>query len=123
MADGYYNNTCCCGEDICCALKCFIGQTVTIFTKSGGATGCGFTGVLVSVDDCFVRIITRVGGAPTCPIGSTCCGPNEGCNGYYNGWGYSGEYGGKDCCGPYNQLGSICVIPINSIASFTHNAI
>lgn len=125
-----YNNSCCCNDDLCCALKRFIGQTVTIFTESGGLSGCGFTGVLVSVDDCFVRLITRVGGAPSCPVGSDCgCDYGNGCNDNYGwgygGYGYGGGYGGKGKgdCGYYNPLGSITVIPLQSIASFVHNAI
>ncbi|WP_105616239.1 hypothetical protein [Vallitalea okinawensis] len=122
---------CCCNDDICCALRRFIGQTVTIFTESGGLSGSGFTGVLVSVDDCFVRLITRVGGAPSCPVGSDCGYPGScgyGYDGYaygYGGYGYGGYGGGKGKggCGYYNPLGSITVIPIESIASFVHNAI
>jgi hypothetical protein len=104
MADGY-------DYDIVCSLAKFVGQTVTIFTTSGGLSGCGFTGVLMSVDDCIVRILTKVGAAPGCPVGSDCG---------YPGGGY-GSGAGK--CGNYNFLGSITVIPVDRIASFVHNAI
>jgi hypothetical protein len=120
MADG-----CCCNDNICCELKRYIGQTVTLFTKSGGLSGSGFTGVLIYVDDCIVKLITNIGGAPACPLGSDCGYPdNCGCG--YNGYGY-GNYGGKGkgkgCCCDYNFLGSVTEIPINSIASFVRNAI
>lgn len=49
-----------------------IGQTVTIFTTSGGQSGSGFTGVLVSVNPCFVRLITQIGSAPGCALGNCC---------------------------------------------------
>lgn len=89
----------------------FIGQTVTVFTSSGGASGCGFTGVLMSANECFIRLLTCVGSAPSCPIGSNCCGCPPPC---YDkgGYGYS-NYG----------LGSIVVIPVDQIVSFCHNAI
>ncbi len=83
----------------------YIGQTVTVFTTSGGASGCGFTGVLLSVDCNCVRLLTDIGAPPACPIGSTCCCPS-GCN---------------EFCG--NPLGSVCVIPTCAIACFAHNAI
>ncbi|MDR3239305.1 MAG: hypothetical protein LBT44_04390 [Clostridiales bacterium] len=86
----------------------YIGQTVTVFTTSGGLSGDGFTGVLISVDCNCVRLLTGIGAPPACPVGSACgsigCG-NE-------GW----DYG-------YNPFGAVCVIPFCAIACFTHNAI
>lgn len=38
-----------------------IGQTVTIFTTSGGLSGSGFSGVLLSVDCNVVRLLADVG--------------------------------------------------------------
>lgn len=119
----------------------YIGQTVTIFTTSGGLSGDGFTGVLAAVTDSTVKLITYIGAAPSCPVGSTCTG---GYNGRYGGYGCSGNYGGfgggcgcnrggcgcnrGGCDGGYeyagnNWLGSVTEIPICRIASFTHNAI
>ncbi|MDR1687791.1 MAG: hypothetical protein LBS21_04165 [Clostridiales bacterium] len=83
-----------------------IGQTVTIFTASGGISGSGFTGVLLSVDCNYVRLLCNIGAAPSCPIGSTCSGRPS----------YSAPLTG-------NPLGAICVIPMCSIACFTHHAI
>lgn len=89
----------------------YIGQTVTVFTTSGGASGCGFTGVLISVDCGCIRLLNRIGEAPACAIGSSCCK----------------TYGYKNCNCAYNDynnpLGAITEIPICNIASFTHNAI
>jgi len=53
-------------------LSNYIGETVTIFTKSGGQSGAGFTGVILSVNDCFVRLITRIGPPPGCALGNAC---------------------------------------------------
>jgi hypothetical protein len=85
----------------------FIGQTVTIFTTSGGASGCGFTGVLMSVNQCFVRLETQMGTPPTNPLSEVIC-PRNG-----------DEYNQQ----PYFTVGSVCDIPVNRIASFCHNAI
>lgn len=43
------------------SLLRYVGQTVTIFTTSGGLSGCGFTGVLASVCGPTVKLITDIG--------------------------------------------------------------
>lgn len=91
------------------SLVRYIGQTVTIFTTSGGLSGDGFTGVLASVNENYVKLITNIGAAPSCPLGSNCSGYNRYGNSCGNGYG--------------NFLGSVTEIPICKIASFTHNAI
>lgn len=88
----------------------YIGQTVTIFTNSGGCSGNGFTGVLISVSECFVRLLVCPGEAPSCPVGSNCSGQ-------------IGLYGRGRGNNIRNPLGAIAVIPTCSIAAFTHNAI
>lgn len=111
-----------------------IGQTVTIFTTSGGESGRGFTGVLISVNPSFVRLVTQLGSAPGCALGS-CCDEkhheNHEREEYY--WnnnrnrreGVEGaEFSGRnrfDCRG--NTLGSIVDIPVNRIAAFVHNSV
>lgn len=90
------------------SLSRYTGQTVTIFTTSGGCSGAGFTGVLASVNENCVRLITNIGAPPSCPLGSSYTGFNN-----YSNYGYGG----------YNWLGSVTEIPICKIASFTHNAI
>jgi hypothetical protein len=125
----------------------YIGETVTIFTKSGGQSGSGFTGVVLSVNDCFLRLITRIGPAPGCALGNACngngygsysCGRGVSGACYGNGFGRScaGNYGGygqgngkgPNAAGGFNgypvfNVGSVTDIPIDSIASFVHNAI
>jgi len=107
----------------------FIGQTVTIFTTSGGLSGSGFTGVLIYADCKTVKLLCGIGWAPSCPLGSSCTN-NMTPYGIANGgnWGVGG-YGrcGNSCggwgSGNYNPLGSVTIIPTCAIASFTHNAI
>ncbi len=104
------------GEDFVEHLSRFVGTTVTIFTTSGGASGCGFTGVVILCNPCFVRLITCVGPAPCCALGSDCC---------------------VDACPPMigghrpsiesrtgvRSVGSVADIPIDRIAAFVHHAI
>lgn len=90
----------------------YIGRTVTIFTTSGGLSGSGFTGVLLSVDARVIRLLVDVGAAPACPVGSSCTN-------------YMTPAGIANDVAPFmgNPLGAVCVIPTCAIACFTHNAI
>ncbi|MCM0648866.1 hypothetical protein NBE98_10810 [Clostridium swellfunianum] len=116
-----------------------IGQTVTIFTTSGGQSGSGFTGVLATVTPSFVRLITQIGPAPGCALGNCCdkighggsCCDNMSEQGgdFNNNLGnQSGDFNnnlgnqGRATC-HVNNLGSIVDIPIGTIASFVHNAV
>jgi len=115
----------------------YLGQTVTIFTSSGGLSGNGFTGVLAGICGGCVKLITDIGAPPACPIGSACCGGFPYGDGAFaaeavggadlcgrrcgRGMGYG--YGGFGRFGGYNWLGSVTEIPIERIVSFTHNAI
>ena len=105
-----------------------IGQTVTIFTTSGGLSGGGFTGVLISVDNCVVRLLVCEGAPPCCPIGSACGAPNScGCSGWDGGWGAWGGlgigWGNGNFAGGFNPMGGVVVIPVQAIAAFVHHAI
>ena len=98
-------------------LARFVGTTVTIFTTSGGQSGVGFTGVLVFVDPCFIKLITCIGPAPCCPLGSACTGGRLGFGG--GGLGFGNFTGG-----PFiNDVGSVVVIPVDRIAAYVHHAV
>lgn len=108
-------------------LSKWAGTTVTIYTTSGGASGCGFTGVLILCDPCFVRLITCLGPAPCCSLGSTCntccCPTYDNCAPMGKRWGGGrGGYGGG-----HNQaicnVGAVVDIPIDRIVAFVHNAV
>ena len=105
-----------------------IGQTVTVFTTSGGLSGSGFTGVLISVDNCVVRLLVCEGAPPCCAVGSACCVPGGdgwgGWNGLSSAWGGWNGYGDGGCgCGNFNPMGGVVVIPVHTIAAFVHHAI
>ena len=106
-------------EEVLMASLCrHIGQTVTIFTTSGGLSGAGFTGTLAAVNCGIVKLITSIGAPPACPLGSSCTGS------FGNNFaGFAGGFvQGFNGCGN-NWLGSITDIPLSAIVSFTHNAI
>ncbi len=100
-------------------LQDSIGETVTIFTTSGGLSGSGFTGVVLAVNPCFVRLITHIGPAPGCALGSCCGVPGGGYGGYGGGYGMGGYGGG----GYISTVGSVTDIPLDRIAAVVRNAV
>jgi hypothetical protein len=121
----------------------YIGETVTIFTSSGGESGSGFTGVLMKVNECFVRLLSRIGPPPGCSLGNACSNfnmpvnqPNSPCGisgGFANNRagmnpGVYGNYNGAMTAGgwdsvPVYTVGSVTDIPVSAIVSFVHNAV
>lgn len=97
----------------------FIGDTVTIFTTSGGISGAGFTGVILSVNHRFVRLLTRMGEAPASPFPAE-SGAVPGLSGFPLAESESllGKHHDN-----HNRLGSVCDIPIDRIVAFCHNAV
>jgi|LSQX01.1.fsa_nt_gb hypothetical protein len=99
----------------------YTGQTVTVFVAGGGMSGSGFTGVLLYANEFYIKLLTRVGPAPACPIGSTCtnnfryCNPHRLANFYYK------------ANNPFlhfiNSMGAITYIPVCKITSFIHNTV
>lgn len=146
MADGVYGGpTTFAGGNFAALLGNYVGETVTIFTSSGGQSGAGFTGVVLAVNNVFVRLLSRIGPPPGCSLGNACTGFNVG-----YGWGGAGTgcgtgYGQAGGYGPYGPIapasevgaltaggwngypvytvGSVTDIPIDSIVSFVHNAV
>jgi len=88
-------------------LSRYIGQTVTIFTVSGGATGYGFTGVLLRVNVNFLTLVNRLGSPPT----------NQQCNMLSRDGKSSGEIEDMQIL----IVTSLCDIPINKIVAICHN--
>ncbi|HHV30002.1 hypothetical protein [Acetivibrio mesophilus] len=140
----------CCGDgNFPALLSKYIGETVTIFTKSGGQSGAGFTGVILAVNECFVRLITRIGPPPACSLGNACsnfnvgygydhknpfgsfdCGHGygKGHGGYSHGYIQPASEVGAISAGGWNgypvyTVGSVTDIPISAIVSFVHNAV
>ncbi|MFL0266660.1 hypothetical protein [Candidatus Clostridium radicumherbarum] len=79
----------------------FIGQTITIFTTSGGISGHGFTGVLLQVSTDQIKLLIKMQSAPQITF----------------------EDGFSDEEGDEASLGSAANIPINKIAAFIHNIV
>jgi hypothetical protein len=151
MPDGIYGGVgAFAGGNFSALLANYIGETVTIFTSSGGQSGSGFTGVVLAVNNVFVRLLTRIGPPPGCSLGNACTGFNVGygygygagagagvgpcgvAGGYGAGMGYgpiapASEVGAVTAGGwngyPVYTVGSVTDIPIASIVSFVHNAV
>ena len=112
------------------SLARYIGQTVTIFTTSGGESGRGFTGVVASVNRNVVKLITEIGPGPGCALGNACDyedlgedfgGLGEGL-GEHEGNGKNRSRRNRNGFNGFG-LGSIVEIPIERIAAFVHNAV
>jgi hypothetical protein len=105
-------------------LNRFVGETVTIFTTSGGASGCGFTGVILSVNTNFVRLVTEFGDPPGNPLAENICGDMDNDMDLGNGRGGIGIAGIRDNGRRHSrEVGSVVDIPVDRIAAFNHNAI
>lgn len=90
----------------------YTGQTVTVFVNAGGDSGKGFTGVLMSASDTYLRLLIIPGQPPACAHGSSCDSRQR------------SELFCALC--PFNRngaMGSIAVIPVCGIAAFVHNAV
>lgn len=148
MADGIGGGFA--GGNFAALLASYIGETVTIFTSSGGQSGSGFTGVVMAVNECFVRLLSRIGPPPGCSMGNACSGFNVG-YGYGAGGAGVGGCGGCVAAGgagmgfgvgpvlpasengaltaggwngyPVYTVGSVTDIPTAAIVSFVHNAV
>lgn len=121
----------CCrfNRDLVRDLASRLGETVTIFTTSGGRSGDGFTGVLISVNCEFVRLLSDIGPAPACALGSCCDrGKDDDCDDDFEEEGLGGMQRGRSSrnrrinCGGRN-VGAIVDIPVNRIAAFVHNTL
>lgn len=120
------------GNSFAAHIAEFIGKTVTIFTTSGGESGEGFTGVVISVNNNFVRLLVTIGPAPGCALGNACTDRIT--------TNVSDITDDEDECTDHRRsstdrrrttrrrrritnLGAVTDIPINRIAAFVHNAI
>lgn len=97
----------------------YIGETVTIYTTSGGESGLGFTGVILSINPTYVRLITQIGSAPSCALGN-CCLVKE-IRSKKDAEEMQDSTEGFDCSG--RTVGSVTDIPIEKIVAFVHNAV
>jgi len=82
------------------AIRDNIGNTVTVYTSSGGVSGYGFTGLLTDTDNCNIKLVTSPPAPPASPFLNTR---------RYNG------------C--FNPSGSIAIIPIDQIVAFVYRKV
>lgn len=122
-AFGCNNNSC---NDVFARHICrFIGEVVTVFTTSGGPSGCGFTGTLLSVNHDSLRLVTRFGMPPANPLSEHICDfENGGCDKSFGAFGNTTNgLGGGGMKDMNHGVGSVCDIPIDRIAAFCHNTV
>ena len=77
-------------------LSPLVGRTVTVFVKSGGASGNGFTGILIEISSEHIKLITEIPSTPRKNMPA--CGRNR----------------------QYSRLGTNAVILINEIVAITY---
>lgn len=82
------------------SLSRHIGRVVTVFTTSGGCSGRGFTGLLVSVDCNKIKLATALPSAPRHPFGVQSIDP------------------AFHFCPRASRAGTSVIIPISKIVSF-----
>ena len=97
-------------------IKEYIGETVTVFTSSGGPSGCGFTGLLMEVNCDFIRLSVKQGSGPSNPLSDTVCGNGN----YVESCGFSCS---SDTSYEDFRVGAVCDIPICAIVAFCHTAV
>lgn len=107
------------GNDTLGSLSDLVGETVTIFTQSGGCSGQGFTGVILTINPCFVRLVNSFGSAPDNVFGINQSVRDRNCR---NNRG-SDDGGFCGCGGNRFHVGSVVDIPIDKIVAFAHNAV
>jgi len=111
-------------HDICEHMRRYLGETVTVYTESGGESGQGFTGVLALVTPRFVRLIVTIGTPPDDPFMY-----NEFFREYYRDFDEDdreSHHRRRYCCPRPRRfcgLGSIVDIPCRKIVAFVHNAV
>lgn len=115
-------------RDLVRLLRRLIGETVTIYTTSGGESGRGFTGVVISVTgDPVVRLLSDIGPAPACALGSCCDRRHNKCDRDEDFEDECDEDEGRnrrnriDCS--LRNTGAIVDIPINRIAAVVQNTL
>lgn len=86
-------------------MTSYMGNTVTVFTESGGLSGSGFTGVLISVTPSIISIMTAL---PSPPVSPFSCHK---------------DYETPIPYPPNKILGSIADIPVDKIVAFVHHAV
>lgn len=106
-------------HDICEHMRRYLGETVTVFTESGGESGQGFTGVLALVTPRFIRLIVTIGTPPDEPFMFRDFDDEIERD-------YDDRHRRQRCCPRHRRfcgLGSIVDIPCRKIVAFVHNAI
>lgn len=114
-----------CSEDISfpAHLSKYIGRTVTIFTCSGGISGAGFTGVLMGVNACYVKVMIRRGPPPVVSFGPVLPYPWPSMGPCSSTW-LTPRFNGRKEISPSGYgWGATAIIPVQKITAFSHSMV
>lgn len=87
-----------------------IGRVITVFTKSGGCSGRGFTGLLVKVNRKFIKLVSSFPSAPRHPFGRDFDFDFD-----------DFRFRHRDC--EKSRFGTVIIIPIRDIVAFVFNEV
>ncbi|MCX8132255.1 MAG: hypothetical protein N3I35_19440 [Clostridia bacterium] len=97
----------------------YTGSTVTVYVCGGGVCSLGFTGVLISSNSSYIRLLTRISSPPAYPLFYVCQNCPKHLSAQARIWSLS-------MCTPSFSIfypGSIACIPLKKITGFIHNAL
>jgi len=100
-----------------------IGETVTVFVKSGGSSGKSFTGMLYNASPYYIQLLSQTGPTPCCIFPNACNNEKKApcCNNLRTG--AQLPFTGCNHAWTYNANGAVIYIPTEKIVSFIHNSL
>ncbi|MEY8000147.1 hypothetical protein AB8U03_08030 [Clostridium sp. Mt-5] len=100
-------------------LKKYIGEMVTVCTTGGDPCKCNFTGILLGVNNYFIRLVIKVGAAPIYQARNNFSNDLNTCSDPYSSADNCNSVSDSRC---ENSSGSTLIdIPTNRIAAFLHS--
>jgi len=110
-------------DDFAKHMRKYIGETVTVIAKSGGASGKSFTGLLSNVSPYYIQLLSQTGPKPFCILTNACNNWKKAicCNNYSAG--AKPPFAGCSHIWTRNAYGAVIYIPVEKIVSFIHNSL
>lgn len=97
-----------------CELEKHLGETVTVFTTSGGESGSGFTGILLYVNQSYIKLISQIGPPPSLIVN----------NQHDTNKSINKSNRDKNKANIYSiARGTGVIIPLDKIVSFVYNSV
>jgi len=99
-------------------LKKHTGKKTTIYTSGGDSCRCNFTGILIGVNHCFIRLVIKIGETPVYEPENNC---NDDLNSYNDILPFDNCNSEQNC--KNDDISTFVDIPIDKITSFIHSNI